>query len=109
MRRLAIIGGGAWGTALAMVARRAGSLPKLWARDPGIVATINQSHQNPLFLPGVTLDPASPSINHGDKDIKVTVKAAADAALGDFTIKMTGHPEKGSDATNDLKLTIAKK
>ena len=58
MRRLAIIGGGAWGTALAMVARRAGSLPKLWARDPGVVATINQSHQNPLFLPGVMLDPA---------------------------------------------------
>jgi glycerol-3-phosphate dehydrogenase (NAD(P)+) len=58
VRRLAIIGGGAWGTALAMVARRAGSLPKLWARDPGIVATINRSHQNPLFLPGVMLDPA---------------------------------------------------
>jgi glycerol-3-phosphate dehydrogenase (NAD(P)+) len=58
VRRLAIIGGGAWGTALAMVARRAGSLPKLWARDPGVVATINQRHQNPLFLPGVVLDPA---------------------------------------------------
>jgi glycerol-3-phosphate dehydrogenase (NAD(P)+) len=41
-----------------MVARRAGSLPKLWARDSGVVATINQSHQNPLFLPGVMLDPA---------------------------------------------------
>src|ERR1700719_4942348 len=57
MRRLAIIGGGAWGTALAMVARRAGSLPRLWARDSGVVATINQLHQNPLFLPGVMLDP----------------------------------------------------
>jgi glycerol-3-phosphate dehydrogenase (NAD(P)+) len=55
---LAIIGGGAWGTALAMVAHRAGSLPRLWARDPGVVAAINQRHQNPLFLPGVTLDPA---------------------------------------------------
>src|SRR4051794_16843253 len=41
-----------------MVARRAGSRPKLWARDPGVVATINQRHQNPLFLPGVMLDPA---------------------------------------------------
>jgi glycerol-3-phosphate dehydrogenase (NAD(P)+) len=41
-----------------MVARRAGSLPTLWARDPGVVATINQRHQNPLFLPGVMLDPA---------------------------------------------------
>ena len=58
MRRLAIIGGGAWGTALAMVAHRAGSTPRLWARDPDVVATINQRHQNPLFLPGVILDPA---------------------------------------------------
>ncbi len=58
MRRFAIIGGGAWGTALAMVARRAGSVPMLWARDPGVVATINERHQNPLFLPGVILDPA---------------------------------------------------
>jgi glycerol-3-phosphate dehydrogenase (NAD(P)+) len=58
MRRLAIIGGGAWGTALAMVARRAGSLPMLWARDPDVVAQINRQHQNPLFLPGVNLDPA---------------------------------------------------
>src|SRR5215472_11384155 len=57
MRRLAIVGGGAWGTALAMVALRAGSLPILWARDPGVVAAINNHHQNPFFLPGVTLDP----------------------------------------------------
>src|SRR5580692_1907004 len=40
-----------------MVARRAGSIPRLWARDPGVVATINQRHQNPPFLPGVILDP----------------------------------------------------
>src|ERR1700757_4246444 len=41
-----------------MVARRAGSSPRLWARDPDVVATINQRHQNPLFLPGVSLDHA---------------------------------------------------
>jgi glycerol-3-phosphate dehydrogenase (NAD(P)+) len=58
MRRLAIIGGGAWGTALAIVARRAGSIPRLWARDPEVVATINECHRNSPFLPGVILDPA---------------------------------------------------
>lgn len=58
MRRLAIIGGGAWGTALAIVAHRAGSLPVIWARDPEVVATINQRHENPFFLPEVRLDPA---------------------------------------------------
>jgi glycerol-3-phosphate dehydrogenase (NAD(P)+) len=58
MRRLAIIGGGAWGTALAIAARRAGSQPVLWARNPDVVAAINGRHENPLFLPGVALDPS---------------------------------------------------
>lgn len=57
MMRLAIFGGGAWGTALAMVAARAGSEPALWARDPDVVAAINDRHENPVFLPGIALDP----------------------------------------------------
>jgi glycerol-3-phosphate dehydrogenase (NAD(P)+) len=55
---LAIIGGGAWGTALAIVARRAGSVPVLWARDPDVVAAINERHENPFYLPNVRLDAA---------------------------------------------------
>jgi glycerol-3-phosphate dehydrogenase (NAD(P)+) len=58
VKRLAIIGGGAWGTALAVAARRAGSTPVLWARDPDVVEAINERHENPLFLPGTTLEPA---------------------------------------------------
>jgi glycerol-3-phosphate dehydrogenase (NAD(P)+) len=58
MTRLAIIGGGAWGTALAIVARRAGSETILWARDPALVAGVNRRHENPLYLPGIALDPA---------------------------------------------------
>jgi len=58
MKRLAIFGGGAWGTALAIVARRAGAEPILWARDAAIAAAINRHHENPVFLPGIALDPA---------------------------------------------------
>ena len=58
MNRLAIIGGGAWGSALALVACRAGARAVLWARDPAIVAAINERHENPVFLPGIALDPA---------------------------------------------------
>ena len=57
MKRLAVIGGGAWGTTLAVVARRAGSVPVLWARDSDVVAAINDRHENPIFLPDVALDP----------------------------------------------------
>jgi glycerol-3-phosphate dehydrogenase (NAD(P)+) len=55
--RLAIIGGGAWGTALAIAARRAGSAAVVWARDPAIVAAIALRHENPVYLSGIALDP----------------------------------------------------
>lgn len=58
MTRLAVIGAGAWGTALAIVACQAGSTVTLWARDPMIAATINAEHQNRAYLPGIALDPA---------------------------------------------------
>jgi glycerol-3-phosphate dehydrogenase (NAD(P)+) len=57
MQRIGIIGGGAWGTALALTARRAGRDVVLWAREAEVVAAINRDHANPLFLPGVALDP----------------------------------------------------
>jgi hypothetical protein len=57
---------------------------------------------------GVTLDPASPVIKHGETETKVTLKAAADASLGDFAVKVTGHPTKGGDGSTDLKITVAK-
>src|SRR6185437_12555880 len=57
MQTFGIIGGGAWGTALAQVLRRAGREVVLWAREPEVVAAINTSHTNPLFLPDVALDP----------------------------------------------------
>jgi uncharacterized membrane protein len=58
---------------------------------------------------GVTIDPATPVIMHSDKDAKLTVKVADDAAIGDFTVKVTGHPTTGADATNEFKITVAKK
>ena len=58
---------------------------------------------------GVSLTSASPIIKHGDSEAKVTLKAAADASLGDFTIKVIGHPSTGADATSEFKVTVAKK
>ncbi|MFW2851102.1 NAD(P)H-dependent glycerol-3-phosphate dehydrogenase [Sphingomonas sp. TX0543] len=55
--RIGVLGGGAWGTALAQVAARGGDV-MLWAREPEVVLAINASHTNPLFLPGVPLSPA---------------------------------------------------
>jgi len=54
--RIGIVGAGAWGSALAMVARRAGRQVTLWANEAEVVDTINRDHENPVFLPGVALD-----------------------------------------------------
>jgi glycerol-3-phosphate dehydrogenase (NAD(P)+) len=51
-----VIGGGAWGTALAQTMRLAGRRVRLWAREAEVAAEINASHTNAAFLPGVTLD-----------------------------------------------------
>jgi len=58
---------------------------------------------------GVSIDPANSVIKHGDMDAKMTLKATDDAALGDFTVKVMGHPATGPDATSDLKITVDKK
>lgn len=58
---------------------------------------------------GVTIDPASPVIKHGDTEAKLTLKSEDDASLGDFKIKVTGHPTKGADASHDFKVSVAKK
>lgn len=57
---------------------------------------------------GVTLDPTRPHIKHGDTEAKLTLRTADDASLGDFTVKVTGHPTKGADASTDFKITVDK-
>jgi glycerol-3-phosphate dehydrogenase (NAD(P)+) len=56
MAKIGVIGGGAFGTAMACVLRRARHEVRLWAREPEVVTAINEAHANPLFLAGVRLD-----------------------------------------------------
>jgi glycerol-3-phosphate dehydrogenase (NAD(P)+) len=58
LQSVGIVGGGAWGTALAITAHRAGRDVLIWAYEAQTVADINQKHRNEVYLPGITLDPA---------------------------------------------------
>lgn len=51
---IGVVGAGAWGTALAMTASKAGNNVRLWAREPEVVEQINQTHETP-FLPNAVL------------------------------------------------------
>ncbi len=54
--KLAVIGGGAWGTALAQVASAGGGDTLLWAFEEEVVAAVNRIHENPLYLKGQKLN-----------------------------------------------------
>ncbi len=58
---------------------------------------------------GVTLDPSTAVIKHGDVETKLMIVAKNDAAVGHFNILVTGHPTKGADALINFKLNIDKK
>lgn len=53
-----VIGAGAWGTALALAAARAGRVVTLWAREPEVVQAISATRRNAMFLPDVELPAA---------------------------------------------------
>ncbi|MBC8029753.1 MAG: NAD(P)-dependent glycerol-3-phosphate dehydrogenase [Pyrinomonadaceae bacterium] len=55
MKRIAIIGAGNWGTALAIIAARAGHDVRIWSRNAMVVDSINRERRNPSYLVGAQL------------------------------------------------------
>ncbi len=54
-QKFGVVGAGAWGTALAQMLASDGSAVTLWAREPEVAQSINQTHENSLFLKGLPL------------------------------------------------------
>src|SRR5512134_1346281 len=82
MARIGVIGGGAFGTAMACVVRRSGHDVVLWAREPEVVEDINARGRNEHFLAGVLL-PAG---------IRATSDMAEAAAGAEFLLLAPGTP-----------------
>ncbi|MBK9080129.1 MAG: NAD(P)-dependent glycerol-3-phosphate dehydrogenase [Hyphomicrobium sp.] len=75
LNSVSVIGGGAWGTALAQALAFSGQRVTLWAREPDVVDDINTRHVNRAFLPGVDLDAKITATG------KLSDAAVADAVL----------------------------
>ncbi|WP_395023362.1 NAD(P)H-dependent glycerol-3-phosphate dehydrogenase [Dongia sp.] len=58
MQRISVIGAGAWGTALGVLAQRAGCETLLWVRRAEQAAELARDRENTTYLPGIALDPA---------------------------------------------------
>ena len=72
--KIAVVGGGAWGTALADLLARKGDFAtvSLWAREPEVVESVNREHLNHMFLPGAALAPGLTA----DGDLTAAVRGA---------------------------------
>lgn len=53
--RIAVLGSGSWGTALASLVARHGHPTVLWGRDQAVITAIDAQHENPRYLPGLAL------------------------------------------------------
>lgn len=55
--KVAVIGAGSWGTALSQLLASGGNNVGLWARNPQVVASVNEQHRNPRYLSDAELSP----------------------------------------------------
>ncbi len=60
---IGVVGGGAWGTAIAQMLTREGQDVLIWCRETDVAEAINTAHENTVFLPGVALKPALKATN----------------------------------------------
>ena len=94
MSKIGIIGAGAWGTALAMAAIRAGNEVVIQAHELEVAEVINRHHENSIFLPSYELDlgikATSVMVDAVDADVVLLVAPAqhmrgvCDAAAADW-------------------------
>ncbi len=73
--RVGVIGGGAWGTALSILANRAGSSVILGTRNSNVIQSIHERRSNDIYLPSIFIDP----------DIRITEKIP-ETCQGDLLI-----------------------
>jgi glycerol-3-phosphate dehydrogenase (NAD(P)+) len=85
--RATVIGSGSFGTALANVLAQSHEEVRLWGRDEGLIAAVNERHENPTYLPGIPLA----------KNIRAT--ASLEEALRESGMVVSATP---SQATRDV-------
>ena len=96
-QKIGVIGAGAWGTALALTAARAGRDVTLWAREAEVIESIAATRENTVFLPGITLPAAIAAT--GDlaaaSDAEILLIAAPAQHLRASLAEIARHAPKG--------------
>lgn len=99
MGKIAVFGGGAWGTALANLWADTPDGAILWVRDAEKVTAINETHENPRRLPGYALSEhlrATTVLNEGFAEAEIAVLVVPAQFLGAFAEKAKPHVPAGT-------------
>jgi glycerol-3-phosphate dehydrogenase (NAD(P)+) len=95
--KVGVVGAGAWGTALAILANRAGSEVTLWTRNEAVLAAISERRVNEIYLPECLLDPAIRVTDHlpdiSASDIVVLSVPSQSLRTACITLSDLVHPE----------------
>lgn len=117
MKQIAVIGGGSWGTALALLLTNNGNSVKLWSINPEVVENINVNKENSGYLPGFSFNgniTATLSMAEAVEGAEVVVMAVPSEGVrqvaGDLAKVITGRPlivnaSKGLESDTGLRLT----
>lgn len=91
MSRIAVIGAGSWGTALSIVAGRAGHQVRLWSRNREVVAEINRHHVNSAYLKSYVIPEtvrATSEIAEATREAEIVLLAAPSHVTRDLIVSM---------------------
>lgn len=94
MSRIAIIGAGGWGTALGLVAGRAGHAVSLWSRNAEVVAGINARRVNDVYLTGHEFEGdvrATGELSEAVEDAGIVILAAPSHATRELLVRVARH------------------
>jgi glycerol-3-phosphate dehydrogenase (NAD(P)+) len=94
MREVAIIGAGGWGTALALIAARAGNRVRLWANSAEVASLLRLERENKIYLPGFTLpDSVAPAedIAEAMAGAEIVLTATPSHVCRDIYLRLIDH------------------
>lgn len=96
---VAVIGAGAWGTALALTGTRGGNQVRLWGRDPTLISQIRSSRKNERYLPGIELNAnfhATTDLAEAVRNAGILLVVTPAQSIGEVCSKIRPHVESGT-------------
>ena len=106
MKQIAVVGAGSWGTALAVMAARAGHDVRLWSRNDAVVKSINEQRVNSSYLSSTSIPDsvtATGDIEAALHDASLVLLAVPSHAARETLLALTSHLHEAAIIVNVAK------